>query len=170
MGKNDTSQTLAGIDEMKSVLNILTELNRFKLVKAFQMNTAEMDNSLTKIETQVRKSKINSEGKFENDAPGTVTDSALEYALDRDLYSSLDLELNDSVYRPLLKHIALDAGRMFGNEMLNVVNLFKETVGHVAQDENVIVKRKKTVQVQGQQNQNRNQNNNFTFRTPKKNN
>merc|ERR1712178_215483 len=159
MGKNDTSQTLAGIDEMKSVINILVELNRFKLVKAFQMNTAEMDNSLTQIETQIRKSKINSEGKFENDAPGIIKDSALEFALDDELYKNLDLELNDSVYRPILKHIALDAGRMFGNEMLNVVNLFKETVGHVTPNENVIVKRKKQVGFQPNQQNQQNQNN-----------
>lgn len=146
MGKNDTSNTLAGFEEMKSMINILTTLNRFKLVKSFQMNTSELDNSLTKVEACVIKSKANVAHDFsENSAPGTVKDSALGYALDDAKYKILGMDMHDNVYKPVLKHLALEAGRLFGSDMLEIVNLFKKSVGEVESDPNVVQLRKKQI-------------------------
>jgi len=146
MGKNDTSNTLAGPEEMKSMINVLTTLNRFKLVKSFQMNTSELDNSLTKIEAGVIKSKANVAADFiDNSEPGTVKDSALGYALDDAKYKSLGMDLHDNIYKPVLKHLALEAGRLFGSDMLEIVNLFKKSVGEVEAKQDVIQLRKKQI-------------------------
>jgi len=154
MGKNDTSNTLAGFEEMKSMINVLTTLNRFKLVKSFQMNTSELDNSLTKIEAGVIKSKANIATDFtENSEPGTVKDSALGYALDDAKYKSLGMDLHDNIYKPVLKHLALEAGRLFGSDMLEIVNLFKKSVGEVEADPNIVQLRKKQIFKHDYQNQ-----------------